>query len=99
MKRRYRLTLRAKQDLAGIGRYTESTRGKAKRNEYLRRLDQRCAFLAENPKLGRNRSDIRAGYYCFPEGQHLIFYLIAADEIHIIGIPHQSMGIGKFFNS
>jgi toxin ParE1/3/4 len=98
MKRSYRLARRAQRDFTDIGRYTEANWGKAKRNDYLRKLALRFAFLASNPRLGKLRNDIAPNVYCFPEGQHLIFYTIQTGEIQIVGIPHQSMDIGKFFN-
>jgi len=49
--------------------------------------------LVENPLLGKNREDIKEGYYCFPEGMHLVFYVIKDPQIEIIGVPHQSMDI------
>lgn len=99
MKKRYRVTPRALQDLIAIGHYTEAAWGKAKRDAYLRQIERRFVWLSQNAALGRRRDDIRDGYRCFPEAHHLIFYLIAGDEIHIIGIPHQSMDLPGFFES
>ncbi|PZM13008.1 type II toxin-antitoxin system RelE/ParE family toxin [Rhizobium tubonense] len=95
---RYRITPRALRDLMEIGRYTEAAWGRKKRDDYLRKLESRFAWLAEQPSLGKKRFDIQEGYFCFPEGQHLIFYLIAPGEIHIIGVPHQTMDIPGFFD-
>jgi len=97
MKRGYRLTRRAQKDFKAIGRYTEDNWGKAKRDDYLNKLALRFAFLAANPRLGKPRNDIAPNVYCFPEGQHLVFYTIHADEIHIVGIPHQIMDISRYF--
>ena len=99
MTKRYRVTPRALQDLLAIGRYTEAAWGKAKRDSYLRQIERRFVWLSQNPALGRRRDEIGQGYRCFPEGQHLVFYLVAANEIQIIGIPHQSMDISGFFKS
>jgi len=90
---RVRLTPRAREDLKRIGRYTLATWGRQQRDAYLRRLDRRFAWLADNPRLGRHRPDIQTGYYCFPEGAHLVFYLQDEDGIVIIGVPHQEMDI------
>ncbi|HEX8046287.1 type II toxin-antitoxin system RelE/ParE family toxin [Rhizobium sp.] len=99
MRRKYRLTQRAKKDFTDIGRYTKDNWGKAKRNDYLNKMALRFAFLTSNPRLGKLRNDIAPNVYCFPEGQHLIFYTIQAAEIRIVGIPHRNMDISKFFNS
>ena len=95
MTGKIRLTPRAKEDLRKIGRYTQKTWGKAQRNNYLRALDSRFAWLADKPGRGRLRADVAEGYYCFPQGLHLIFYLILDDGIAIIGVPHQLMDIAR----
>jgi toxin ParE1/3/4 len=49
--------------------------------------------LAANPRLGRERDDVKAGYRSFPQGRHTVFYLIASDGIEVIGIVHQSADV------
>ena len=97
MTKHFRITPRAHSDLENIGRYTMNKWGKAQRNLYLRALDQRFAWLAERPTTGKHRPDIEQGYYSFPQGAHLIFYLIHDSGIDIIGIPHKEMDIENFF--
>ncbi|MCB1976677.1 MAG: type II toxin-antitoxin system RelE/ParE family toxin [Nitrosomonas sp.] len=93
-----KITPRALEDLKKIGRYTLQKWGKNKRDSYLRDLDNRFGWLAENPKIGKHRTDIEAGYYCYLQGSHLIFYTIGEDCIHIIGIPHKAMDIFNYFD-
>lgn len=95
--RKVRITPRARDDLVNIGRYTERTWGKAQRNRYLKSLEARFQWLTENPLLGKNRSDICEGYHSFPEGQHVVFYLIGNSTIDIIGIPHKEMDTISYF--
>ncbi|SET30015.1 toxin ParE1/3/4 [Nitrosomonas marina] len=45
-----KITPRAQQELKNIGRYTLQKWGKKKRDSYLRNLDRRFRWLAENPK-------------------------------------------------
>lgn len=92
-----RVTPRARDDLKNIGRYTEHTWGKAQRNRYLKDIEARFQWLAENPLLGKHRTDICEGYYSFPEGQHVVFYLIGSNAIDIIGIPHKEMDVISYF--
>ena len=94
----FRITPRAMDDLKNIGRYTLKIWGKKQRDIYLRNLDKRFAWLAENPRLGKHRLDVREGYYCFPQGAHLVFYIVHDRGIDIIGIPHQDMDILNYFN-
>ncbi len=99
MTKMFRLTPRAKDDLMSIGRYTLRKWGKKQRNRYLHELDERFQWLAEQPHMGKHRPDIEVdeNYYCYLQGSHIIFYLIHDEGIDIIGIPHQSMDIIKYF--
>ncbi len=94
----FRITPRAKEDLKKIGYYTLERWGKEQRNTYLRNLDKRFQWLSENPQLGRHRPDIEEGYYCFPQGEHLVFYTIQELGIIIIGVPHQKIDITNYFS-
>jgi toxin ParE1/3/4 len=96
---KYRITPRAQDDLKNIGRYTQQHWGEAQRNAYLKNLENRFDWLAESPSLGRHRTDVAEGYYSFPEGQHIVFYLLNSDCIDIIGIPHKDMDIISYFDT
>ncbi|MCP3870111.1 MAG: type II toxin-antitoxin system RelE/ParE family toxin, partial [Gammaproteobacteria bacterium] len=93
----FRVTPRAQDDLKNIGRYTEQQWGKRQRNTYLKALEKRFGWLAENQQLGKHRTDVAECYYSFPQGQHVIFYLIGERSIDIIGIPHKEMDIITYF--
>lgn len=97
MKKPFNLTLRAKEDMRGIWNYTASVWSETQADKYISSLYQRFAWLTEHPRIGKHRIDIQEGYYCFPEGSHLIFYMIHDDVIDIIGIPHREMDIPGFF--
>lgn len=97
MKSTFRLTPRAYDDLKNIARYTRNQWGEAQRDRYLSALDDRFGWLAEHPRSGKHRLDISAGYYCFPQGAHLIFYLVRTDGIDIIGVPHKHMDVLHYF--
>ncbi len=64
---------------------------------YMRGLNDRIEWLADNPLSGRERRDIDIGYRSFPEGRHLIVYVIQLGAIAIIGVPHQSMDVLAYF--
>ena len=95
----FRVTPRAQEDLKEIGRYTLSQWGKKQRDRYLRNLDNRFSWLADNVHLGKQRPDIKQGYYCYLQGSHLIFYIVNKTGIDIIGIPHKAMDTIDFFTS
>ncbi|ETX07502.1 type II toxin-antitoxin system RelE/ParE family toxin [Candidatus Entotheonella palauensis] len=95
----FRITPRAREDLRAIGRYTLRVWGRRQRDIYLRELDRRFQWLADNPRLGKHRPDIHEGYYSFLQGAHLVFYLIREGRIDIIGVPHQNMDIEGYFET
>ncbi len=96
MTTKYRIRSLAQGDLESIWLYTCEEWNLAQADSYLEAIIQRFDWLAENPTLGKSRDDIKQGYYCFPEGLHLIFYVIKNNQIEIIGIPHQRMDIMEY---
>ena len=89
----YTIRSLAQADLEEIWLYTCNEWGVSQADRYLQSLISRFDWLAENPSLGKQRDDIKSGYFCFPEGRHLIFYTIQKSKIDIIGIPHQRMDL------
>ena len=89
MSARYTIRALAQTDLE----YTCKEWGASQADRYLQLLISRFDRLAENPSLGKQRDDIKSGYFCFPEGRHLIFYTIQKSKIDTIGIPHQRMDV------
>lgn len=94
----YSLRQQAQDDLESIWVYSDQEWEAEQADKYIRSLLSRFTWLSENPQLGKQRTDIKSGYYCFPEGMHLIFYKITRDGIDIIGIPHQSMDLITHFD-
>lgn len=95
--KKYRITPRAKEDLLNIGQYTLTRWGKDQRNRYLKQLEKRFEWLINNALMGKHRADIQEGFYVFPHEEHQVFYLIHAEGIDIIGIPHKQMDIQIHF--
>lgn len=94
MTRSLRLTPRAVSDLESIADYTVEKWGEAQMARYLHSLNDRLIWLLDNPFAGQSREDIHPGYRSYPEGSHLIFYLVRDQSIDVIGVPHKSMDIG-----
>lgn len=93
MTQAYRLRSLAQDDLESIWLYTYEQWGVSQADTSLNTLINRFEWLADNASLGKPRNDVKQGYYCFPEGMHLIFYILKGKQIEIIGIPHQRMDI------
>ena len=55
-----RIRPEARQDLRDIGDYIAQDDRQAARR-FVRALRERCAFLAENPRVGRERPDLGEG--------------------------------------
>ncbi len=91
---RYRLTPRALSDLDAIADYSLDRWGPHQTEDYLRQLADRFQWLADNPSVGRPRDDVADEYRSFPEGKHVIFYLVMPEEeIAIIGVLHAAMDV------
>ena len=95
MTARVRYTLRklAQSDLEEIWLHSLEKWGIIQADTYIRALLSRFRWLSENPAIGKRRDDIKQGYYCFPEGSHVIFYTLTSYGIDVIGIPHQRMDV------
>jgi len=98
MKRAFRITPRAAQDLRNVARYTFKTWGRQQRDTYLPAIDRRFSWLAENPNLGKPRPEIKEGYFSYPQGAHVIFYLVREGGVDIIGVPRQRMDVINYFS-
>jgi len=91
--RGFHLTVRARSDLASIGRYTEKMWGREQRNKCLAQIDECFHMLADNPSLGRSCDWIVPGYARYYIGKHVVFYRVAGDGIEIIRLLHERMGV------
>jgi len=95
----YKLTPRAVSDLDAIADYSLEHWGAAQTQSYLEQMTARFQWLADNPGTGRQRDDVAEGYRSFPEGKHVIFYVVLADGIAVIGLPHAAMDLSSLFLS
>jgi toxin ParE1/3/4 len=84
-------SLRAKEDLLGIGDYTVRTWSEAQAVRYLGSLEKCAEMLARNPALGRKCDWIRSGLFRFEKERHVIFYRKKRNGILVVRILHQSM--------
>ena len=97
----YRIRSLAQADLESIWLHTCEVWSVTQADSYLKAIIQRFDWIAESPTLGKLRDDIKQGYFCVPEGMHLIIYVLNGqslknNQIEIIGIPHQRMDIIEY---
>jgi toxin ParE1/3/4 len=96
---RFRVTPRALRDLDAIADYTLSQWGEKQTEKYLGDIEQRFRWLAQNPLAGRSRDEVGEGYRSYPQGAHIIFYVVDKPGIAIIGVPHSSMDVDSYFGA
>lgn len=87
----YRLRTGVQLDLETIWLDTLDRWGADQADTYITTLINRFGWLAEHPQAGKLRDEIKPGYRSFPEGAHLVFYIVREKWIEIIGVVHQRM--------
>lgn len=91
----YKISNEAANDLESIWLYTFQTWSRVQADRYFNLLLNEIEYVAENPKLGKDYSHIREGYFRVRVKSHFIFYKINSkkDEVEIIRILHQQMDV------
>ena len=87
----YILSQQSQKSLQQISRYTLKQHGETERKTYLKMLWDHMRRIADNPSQGRERKDIKAGYYSLVAGEHSIYYRLRATHVEILDVLHQSM--------
>jgi toxin ParE1/3/4 len=88
---RVRFTRLAEADLLDIGLYTHRTWGQRQCSLYLRKLEERCYELANDPTRGRSCDEIRPGLLRTRVGKHVLFYRVEPGGILVSRVLHERM--------
>ena len=65
-------------------------------DKYLRRLNDVITYVAQQPRIGRERPEIQEeGIRSFVAESHIIFYIALADGIELMRVIHGSRDLGK----
>ena len=91
----YVLTPRARSDIREIGRYTLERWGIDQAEVYVRMIRDAVASIADDPRRGRSCEDVRAGYFKFAVGSHVIFYRQVGADIDVVRVLHGRMDFGR----
>ena len=83
----------AEYDLIKVWLYTSEEWSFAQADVYLSQIDSGIGHLIPNPRLGKDRNDLRKGYRSIQVKHHIIFYKITNDQIQIIRILHENSDI------
>jgi toxin ParE1/3/4 len=84
--------------LISIATYSEREWGPELKRKYLDRIARRLQSVRSNPRLGRLRSDVKAGLFSVLCGSHIVFYTATDHELNVIRIMHQRMDVRGYFD-
>jgi toxin ParE1/3/4 len=86
----------AREDIKGIGRYTQKNWGVRKRNLYLGALDKAIKGLADKRRLDRSRSNIKPGLRSCSCQEHVIFFKCDdQDNVAVLRVLGQTMDFAR----
>ena len=55
-------------------------------DRFVDQIHDKCAALAENPMIGRDRSELVVAMRSFPVGRYLIFYRVADETLQVVRV-------------
>ncbi len=93
----YVLSDAADLDIDAIFDYTEREHSFNQAIKYLLSLEVVFESLVINPRIGRERNEIKLGLYSITEQEHVIFYRVLKHHIRIVRVLHGSKDIPKQF--
>ena len=94
----YVLSAEADQDLDEIYDFILEQFGSTQAVIYLTQLDELLEPLCHNPEMGRERTDIRDELRSMVYNNHVVFYRVLKNHLHIVRVLHGSRDIPKFLN-
>ncbi len=97
---KYFISNEASNDLEKIWLYTYENWSLEQADRYINLIFDEIEFLSKKPKLGKDYSHVREGYFCSGVKSHLIFYRmnIEDDAVEVVRILHQQMDIESRLN-
>lgn len=95
-----KISQEANRDIEKIWLYTFENWSLEEVDRYFNLIMDEIEYLAKNPKLGKDYSNVRRGYFRSKIKSHFIFYKINQEErvIEIIRILHQRMDVESRLN-
>jgi len=91
---KYKLTNKAVDDLTNIWNYTLEKWSEKQADKYYNMLVDNFNEIEQNPRLGKNYSEIIDNILGLRVGRHIIFYRrILDNEIEITRILHEQMDL------
>ena len=87
---------RADQDLDDIWAFIAEDDPTAA-SRFVRLIEERCRILAENPLMGRSRSELAPGLRSFPFGNYLVFDVPIENGVEIVRVVSGARDIEALF--
>ena len=89
------LSPRAREDLDAIWDHTANRWGIDQAESCTRQIGRHVEAVAAQPMMGRACSEVRAGYYQYPSGSHVLFYRLVGESVDIVRILHGRMNFER----
>ncbi len=86
-----RIRPEARRDLRNVWQYTSNAWSAAQADRYVRKLNDAIAELCNRPEQGRACDEISPGLRRRSCERHVIFFRLAAIELIVVRVLHQSM--------
>lgn len=90
----YVLSRQVDADIETIAEPSVRQGGLTRAEQYILGLHETFRMLAAFPELGRDASDIRAGYRKIEPASHSVLYRETGDGVLIVRVLHQLMDFG-----
>ncbi len=92
----YRLTRSARLDMLRIWSYIANDSEDAA-DRFFVLLKEHFQLLGRNPRIGRPRDELRAGYRSFAVGHYVIFYRMQEKGVEIMHVLHGKRDLDSLF--
>jgi toxin ParE1/3/4 len=89
--RGWKLSRRARKDLAEIWRYSNRRWGTEQADQYIAGLQEACGKLADNPSLGRPIPHVEGEIRQYRYGSHVIVDQIDGEQVYVVRVLHEAM--------
>jgi len=94
---RYVLSEEADRDISDIFDFSAQTFGYVQAAEYMLSLEACLLRLVDNPALGRERNEIRAGLRSVALASHVVFYRVDDTSVRVVRVLHGSRDLPRQF--
>lgn len=81
-----RVLAAARQDVAGIWRYTAKTWGVAQADRYTDSIERAFEALGASPQIVRERTEFSPPVRIYQSGQHLIVYMTDDEDVIVVRV-------------